>query len=96
MEEVRTDSRGDAYRLRIEPTSDIRPSTAIVEGVAAIRETDPVDLAPLGEHVDPDCLDGLFEPPLESESGSVSVSFTYAGCNVVVSGPTLVTITVAS
>jgi hypothetical protein len=50
-----------------------RPSTAVVEALAAAEGVDPADLeTPLFEYVDPDALDALFSGPAPAQSGSVS------------------------
>ena len=59
-------------------------SETIVSAVAAHTGSDPLDLAPLYQAVDPDALDALFatDDPMRSPD---RVSFTYCGCEVVVS-----------
>lgn len=67
-------------------TADYRSGTeavvpAIVEQVAATKDTDPVDLEPLYAAVDPDALNALCRDGFDGR-----VEFRYAGCTVVVDG----------
>lgn len=61
------------------------PSTATVMAVAAAAGVEPDALPPLYDTIDPDALDDLFRSPHAIRS-DVRVSFTYAGCDVVVAG----------
>nr|WP_161605563.1 HalOD1 output domain-containing protein [Natronorubrum sulfidifaciens] len=57
-----------------------RPSMAVVSLVAAVTDTDPLELEPLYNAVDPEALDSLC-----AAGNSVStLSFEYAGYTVVV------------
>lgn len=58
-------------------TEDDPPSIAVIEAVARRKGTDPTELSPLFEAVDPRALDRLVE-------GGASVSFDYAGHRVYV------------
>lgn len=49
-----------------------RLSTRIVDKVAEAENTDPVDLAPLYESIDPDALDALFQ---NGQNGSVTFEY---------------------
>jgi len=65
---------------------------SIVETVAAASRTTVTDLPPLSEAIDPDALNALVDP----ESGpttTLSVSFDYAGHEVVVDRDGRVTVT---
>lgn len=59
------------------------PSMAIIEEVAAIDGTDPTELPPLYEVIDPEALDALVESASESE---FEVEFPYSGHEVTVTG----------
>ena len=57
------------YRVRY--TS--RPSTAVIEALATVMETDPTDAPPLYDTLDLDSLDTLFRQPREMQiPGEVS------------------------
>lgn len=56
-------------------------SRRVVEEVATVTETDPTDLDPLYEFVDPDCLDAIFA---ETTAGTGHLSFPVNGRRVVV------------
>lgn len=66
--------------------NDVKPvSLRVVEKVAEATDTDPMNLEPLYERIDPDSLDGLFSDPNPMDNRRVGhVSFTMAGCEVVV------------
>jgi hypothetical protein len=55
-----------------------RTSEAVVAAVADATDRDPLSLPALYEVVDPDALDAIFA------DGGVTVSFSYADCEVVV------------
>lgn len=71
--------RGD--RLHSDWSETGRPSTAVVEAVAAATGTAPTELPSLNDHVDPDALDRLLQ-----EARTVEVSFRYGGTEVFVTG----------
>ncbi|MFB1062412.1 HalOD1 output domain-containing protein [Natrinema sp. H-ect4] len=58
------------------------PTNAVIEAVAEATDSDPLDLPPLYEAVDPDALNTLFD----SSETSGQVSFPYAGFEVTVRG----------
>ena len=61
---------------------DASPSICVVETVADALGTEPNDLRPLYEAVDPGALDALFEPPHQFTGGRVT--FAFEGCTVTV------------
>jgi hypothetical protein len=66
---------------------DESPSMAVVSAVAAATNTDPTEIEPLYESIDPDALDYLVRGGSRSRRGfDGCVSFTVAGCSVVVHG----------
>jgi hypothetical protein len=58
---------------------------AVVEAVSEATETDPNELPPLYESVDPDSLSSLFEQPNVPRRRTGKVLFEMAGCTVTVS-----------
>ncbi|SFS00481.1 hypothetical protein SAMN05216559_2366 [Halomicrobium zhouii] len=58
---------------------DVLPSVAVAEAVADAEETDPGDLPPLYDAVDPDALDQIFR---EERVGTVA--FEYCGYTVAI------------
>jgi hypothetical protein len=67
-------------------TDSDTPSVAIALAVAAREGVDPTELTPpLGEVVDPDALDALFDGR-DERSAERSVTFDYQGYRVEVSG----------
>ncbi|WP_347877763.1 HalOD1 output domain-containing protein [Halobacterium sp. R2-5] len=55
------------------------PSNRILDAVAAQTDSDPVDLPPLYDTIDPEVLDSLVET---MDNGAIS--FTYAGHEITV------------
>lgn len=68
-----------------------RPSEAVVRATAALTDRSVVDLDPLFDVVDPEHLDGLVGAPDPSPTHKASsVTFTFNGCHVSVSGQQIV------
>ncbi|WP_321168878.1 HalOD1 output domain-containing protein [Halorubrum sp. CBA1125] len=77
------DIASKAYTSKFARESDTPPSICVVEAVAEAIETDPKDLQPLYESIDPDALNILLESPHQFNRGCIT--FRFAGCNVTVS-----------
>lgn len=84
----------------MEPETTLRPPEAVpvtdrvVSAVAEATGTDPLELEPLNEVVDPDALDALFSSSgLRSARPPRRVEFAYAGRTVVVTGGGTVEVT---
>lgn len=78
------DAETGTYRIDFDPT-ERTPSTVVVLAVAAVTETDPVDLAVLNDSIDPDCLNGLFAPKRDGTSRRGGhVTFPFADHDVTV------------
>lgn len=62
---------------------------AVLERVAETKGIDVLSLPALNTAVDPDALNELYtkKPTDTHRSGSITVTFTYADCIVVVHGP---------
>ena len=64
---------------------DETPSDAVVRAVAAVANRPRDRLTPLSEVIDPNAVDGLFDPEgSDSPPQSVTLTFDFAGCRVVV------------
>lgn len=62
------------------------PSQRVITEIAAATDTDPLDLGPLYDVLDPDALDQLFRRRPSGESRPAGqIIFTMAGCEVRVS-----------
>lgn len=61
-----------------------RPSTAVVEAVAAVTDRKPTDLPPLHGYVDGDALDALVTSRADGDGTNVRVSFAYEDVDVTV------------
>lgn len=70
------------YTAKYDPEST-SPSMAVVGAVADALDTDALELDPLFETVDTDALDGLLG---ETGSDQVHLSFTFADCEITMSG----------
>ena len=68
-----------------DPGNGVPMSVYVVRLVAIASDARPVDLDPLGRHVDADALDRLYGPALLADADtSVSVQFAYEGYTVVI------------
>ena len=66
-------------------------SLAVIEAVAAVSGTDPIELPPLYDAVNPDALNALFEPHERRTDSNLCVEFSYNGFDIVVrEGPEVV------
>ncbi|MCU4974475.1 hypothetical protein OB955_17275 [Halobacteria archaeon AArc-m2/3/4] len=67
-------------------TTDESVSEAVLDAVASITDSDPIELDPLYYTIDPDALDTLFESrPYNTElPRDVQVTFSYVGLQVTV------------
>lgn len=83
MSQIATDW-GVAYPVE----EHVKLSQLVVETVAEAEGVDPLALPPLHSEIDPDALDALFQPRLQSTSGlSVGeVQFSYHGYTVRITG----------
>lgn len=61
----------------------VSPSMALIGAVSDAKDTDPLELNPLFETVDSDMLDGLLR---SAGNDPVQVTFTFAGCEVTMTG----------
>lgn len=78
-DEASTELQSGVVRERFD-WSSVKPSTAVVETVAAVAERDHGEIEPLYESVDPDALDALIAD--SSREACVSMTLTLAGYEV--------------
>ncbi|WP_440765270.1 HalOD1 output domain-containing protein [Natronorubrum sp. DTA7] len=72
-------------------TGDQTASLAVIEAIAAVSGTDPVELPPLYDVINPDALNALFEPHERRTGSGLHVEFSYNGFDIVVrEGPEVV------
>lgn len=71
-----------AYR----PEIDDSPSEVVVTALADASGVDPMDLPPLGEYVDFDALNSLFEGPGSATDTNMTLCFQIACWNVFIRG----------
>lgn len=75
------------YKCGNQRAGDGKISERVVTAVADALDVDSLELPPLYDVIDPDALDQLFEHGFSAgKSGPGRVSFTMAGCEVVVHG----------
>jgi len=77
------------------PSADARSTIAekIITEIARREDVSPLDLTPLHDSIDPDALDRLFDPTVESGRMVGAVSFQYCGYDVIVHADGYVEIT---
>jgi hypothetical protein len=62
------------YETWSKPEGEIPPSAAIIEGLAEVKDVDPLELDPLFEQIDLDALDQLFDHSDGAQSALLSYS----------------------
>ncbi|WP_227356209.1 HalOD1 output domain-containing protein [Haladaptatus salinisoli] len=68
-------------------------SERVITAVAATKDTNPIDLDPLYEVIEPDALNDLYKrDELGRAISPERVEFTYCGCRVVIEGENPVTV----
>lgn len=74
--------RDSDFVTTFDPSRD-RPSEAVVEAVASLREVDPAAISPLYDVVEPDALDSFVQHAQRiDDAGTHQVWFTYEGFDV--------------
>lgn len=71
---VEFDSETRSYRTNYE-NAESAPGIALVEAVAAIEETDPIELEPLGSVLDVDALDSVIGTMPSGPETLIAVSY---------------------
>lgn len=70
-------------RIRVDyDWSSTAPSTAVVETVAVAANTQPTELDPLYDSVDPDAVDTLMRSDGSQPDGEITVCFSFADHHV--------------
>ncbi|WP_331233765.1 HalOD1 output domain-containing protein [Natronorarus salvus] len=78
-EVIRVDPDGDVYRVRHEFDGPTALSTTVILAVESVTERSMAEM-PLYEVIDPECLDGLFQPIGGHREGMRGhVEFPYGG-----------------
>jgi hypothetical protein len=73
----------DSHAAKVSCEDEDPITLCVVEAVAEATETDPLNMQPLSEVIDPDSLERLFETPDPPQRGYVV--FRFEGCDVTVS-----------
>lgn len=73
------DADEGAYRVLYDPNA-VDPSTAVVSALAAISDTDPVEMDSLHTAVDTDCLNSIAS--MQPATGDVEIAFQLHGHSV--------------
>lgn len=63
--------------------TDEQPSTIVIETIAEICDTDPLEMPPLYNAIDPEALDKLLISAAEAGDQAIELSFAYNGFTVV-------------
>ena len=78
------DAAAGAYRGTFD-SATVAPTVAVVEAMAAVEGTDPTELRPIFEAIDPQGLDRICTESVPPErAGNRTVEFTYHGYRVTV------------
>lgn len=81
---VSYDPTAETYRCTFD-SATVSPSVAVVQAMAAVCETDPTDLRPLYDAIDPQGLDRICTESVPPErEGDRIVEFTYEDYRVTV------------
>lgn len=83
LDVVEFDSDRDGFRARFDST-ERSASLAIVEMIAAIGNTSPLELTPISTTIDTDALDALLSPSPNGDRVCDSIAFHYEGFEVTV------------
>ena len=67
-----------------QPDNRLSPSRQVIQEIAEQKAVSPTDLPPLHRVIDPDALDRLFDPTVNSARMNGSTAFEYAGYDVTV------------
>lgn len=72
---------------------DARMSDRVITAVANMKGTDPINLDPLYEVIEPDALNALYKrDELGRARSPERIEFTYCGCEVVIAGKNSVSV----
>lgn len=74
---INADTRIATFR----PADDEQPALQIVETVAAVTGTDPREMQPLSEVINPDAINQLYRGVDDRQSG-LQTTFRFEGCTV--------------
>jgi hypothetical protein len=77
-----TTDRGEIHHVHHD--GDGRLSDTLVDAVADLTDTEPVDLPPLGTRINVAALDALWDTDAPERSAAGCLTFTYGGYVVVV------------
>lgn len=82
------------YRINFDFTT-VSPATAIISAVAAVTETDPLQIDPLYSTIDPDALNALFHWR-NAQSSDIFLYFSIEGYDIKMTSYGQITIRSAS
>ena len=82
---VDNDDTEEILETRRYDWSSVAPSIAVAEVIGDVKNSDANELDPLYEHVDPEALDRIIDPEIESRFDKLNrVSFAYGEWTVTV------------
>jgi len=76
------DPATETYYAHYDWEDDGEPSRCVIETVAAATGTEPLDMEPLYDTVDPEYLDRVFEPRSGCSPSDGRITFRFQGCDV--------------
>lgn len=76
-----SDGQTEAHHIQHDPESGLRASELLISAVADISDTDPLELEPLYEAVDPDMLDDFVKSGSYPDMGGL-ISFIFGGYSI--------------
>ena len=82
------DEGTETYHVSIGSNEQIPVDVSVIQASATITRSDPLELEPLAEYIDPDRLQGLFDSNPSSQFSRPTVSFSYIGYQITVESPT--------
>lgn len=83
-DEHASSSRTRSEPLQLDWQDAERPTLAIVQAVADLREADPESLPPLYDSINPEALEELLMRDHPSAQDGTVITFSYADCTVTV------------
>ncbi len=74
------------YVTQYNPTQDRPITEVVIDALAAVSGTDPLELPPLYEAVDPDALELIVREPNAAPTRSCFIGFTLGAWGIIVTG----------
>lgn len=82
--EIRFDEEFARHVVEFDNEETRSTSEIVIYAIAEVTDEDPTSLRPLGEVIDPDALDTIFDRSASGDMGEAHLSFQYEGYEVTV------------